>query len=298
MEDFGYQKDDSQSHFPDFLKRGFLVGATLLSIACFIYVTINAYYFVYQDKEGDIEVIKSPEGPIKVLEEEKIAESGTDSMQIDRSIYEDIFGTKGGRKEVANAKIQKIIEPAIPPKPAEPDRRLITESLPKTGVENEAKNLGNSKINPQINSKTAAAKSADQKIIVFSETQKKENSEKEIQKEKPAQDLLTKTNGKAKEEKPVVAKPAAKSEKRAVRVQVAAMTSKAAADEAWGKLNHLYPDLFSGLKPFTQDVNLGKRGIFYRLQIGNFYNQVEAEEFCNRYVTQTKKSHADCIVVE
>jgi hypothetical protein len=45
-------------------------------------------------------------------------------------------------------------------------------------------------------------------------------------------------------------------------------------------------------------VSLGKRGIFYRLQIGEFFNQIEAEEFCGKYVAQTKKSRADCIVVE
>jgi hypothetical protein len=76
------------------------------------------------------------------------------------------------------------------------------------------------------------------------------------------------------------------------------MTSKSAADEQWTRLSRRYSNLFSGLKPFTEAVNLGKKGIFYRLQIGNFYNQIEAEEFCSRYVAQAGKTKADCIVVE
>lgn len=269
MEDFGYQKDGTQSEFSQLAKRAFLVCATLFSIACFVYVTINAYYFVYQDKNSDIETIKSPEGPIKVVEEELNSNVG-DGVQIDRSIYEDIFGNKkSAAARQANPKIRNAPEPALPPKQVEIDRRLIKESATTA-------------------TKTPATK--EQKIIVYSDDKKKEI---------PSKDLLTKTNG---EERAAPAKAAApqatQNKKRAVRVQVAAMTSKNSAEEQWKKLNHLHSSLFSGLKAYIEEVNLGKRGIFFRLQIGNFYNQIEAEEFCNRYVAQAQKSKADCIVVE
>lgn len=273
MEDFGYQKDEGKSNFSELTKRAFLVGATLFSLACFVYVTISAYYFVYHEKDGDVELIKAEEGPIKVLEEEKVAENSAASMQIDRSIYEDIFGNKARKKEVIVAKVNQIPQPASPPKPMiEADRRLIKETIEIPIKENlpqkkpEKKNLG------------------EQKIVVFSDAAKKES---------PSQDLLTKTRG---EEKAAPTK--VKSEKRVVKVQIAAMASETSAKEAWNKLNQTHSGLFSGLKPFTEAVNLGKRGIFYRLQIGNFYNQIEAEEFCNRYVAKTQKSRADCIVVE
>ena len=267
MEDFGYKKDETQSKFSDISKRGFLIGATLFSIACFVYVTIDAYYFVYQDENSDIEVIKAEEGPIKVIEEKP--EEAAGSMQIDRTIYEDIFGNKERRKEMANPKIHSAPAPALPPKAAEVDRRLIKEAAP-------------------IAQPKAVAKTQEQKIVVFSDAAKKEE---------PAKDLLTNTKG---EGRAVAVKPAAapKSQKRSIRVQVAAMTSKGAADESWVKLSKLYSGLFSGLKPFVEEADLGKRGIFYRLQIGTFFNQVEAEEFCNKYVTQTKKGRGDCIVVE
>lgn len=289
MEDFGYKKDDAGGKFSDLTKKIFLVGATLFSIAFFGYVTLNAYYFVYQDKDSDIEIIKAEEGPIKVLEENNI--ESKDALQIDRSIYEDIFGNKKESLKQGNPKIHSAPEPVLPPKSAELDRRLIKsrdvmlqESVPDIDS------------NPEI--KKAEAKKPEaraqekQKIIIYSENNKAAEGSKAPA---PTQDLLTKTDG---ETRTIKTKPAAKSEKRAVHVQVAAMTSKSAAQEQWEKLNRLYPSLFSGLKSFTEEVNLGKRGVFYRLQIGNFYNQIEAEEFCNRYVAQTQKSKADCIVVE
>ena len=94
MEDFGYIKDEEQSKFSGTVKKAFMLGATLFSIACFIYVTINAYYFVYQDEGGEIETIKSPEGAIKVTEDLQQQASSDGSVQIDRTIYEDIFGNK------------------------------------------------------------------------------------------------------------------------------------------------------------------------------------------------------------
>ena len=264
MEDFGYQKDDSQNKFSSLAKKIFLVGATLFSIAGFIYVTISAYYFVYQDKNSDIEVIKAEEGPIKVLEEEKSSEN---AMQIDSSIYEDIFGNKGTKKENIRQAIPKI---KTAPEPVLPPSNLAKKSLTKESI---------------INKDPKPVKAQDQKIIIFSDATKKEA---------PAKDLLTNSN--SERNQPKVAPASEK--KRAVRVQIAAMTSKNSANEHWDKLNHLYPNLFSGLRSYNEEVNLGKRGIFYRLQIGNFYNQIEAEEFCGKYVAQAQKSKADCIVVE
>ena len=268
MEDFGYQKDGSKNEFPSLFKKVFLFAATLFSIACFIYVTVNAYYFVYQEKNGDVETIKSPEGPIKVFEEEQIA-GEKNAAQINRSIYEDIFGNKKESLQQANPKIRNSPEPALPPKPAQ----IVKESLPSVSSTAEVKQ--------------APTQKQEQKIVVYSDQEKKES---------PSKDLLTKTDGKIRNATPE--KIVAQDKKRAVRVQIAAMASKEAAKESWKKLNQLYPSLFSGLKSFTEEVSLGKRGIFYRLQIGEFFNQIEAEEFCSKYVAQTKKSRADCIVVE
>ncbi|OFW80475.1 MAG: hypothetical protein A2887_05060 [Alphaproteobacteria bacterium RIFCSPLOWO2_01_FULL_40_26] len=252
MEDFGYQRDGETNKFSEAVKRVFLVFATLFSLAVFVYVTINAYYFIYQDKNADIETIKSPEGPIKVIEEEQ----NQNAAQIDRSIYEDIFGSKKESLKTENVKVRKLPEAPRPPIQREENKKENTATK-------------------------------EQKIIVYSN--KNET--------KPAHDLLTNLQG---EKRDNTASPAPKpsNKKRAVRVQVAAMTSKEAAEENWKRLNRLHPNLFSGYKPIIEKADLGKRGIFYRLQVGDFYNQIDAEEFCNRYVIQAHKTRADCIVVE
>lgn len=272
MEDFGYQRNsDQQGPFSDLTKRTFMVVAALFSLAAFIYITVSAYYFVYQDSNNsEVETIKSPEGPIKVVEEQDSGSENGAAMQIDHKIYEDIFGNKKNVERQENTKVRNAPEPALPPKVVAtktPAPAPIVAAQPTTKP-----------IDPKAN----------QKIIVYENGQKPAETSK---------DLLTKTDG---EKRDNTAAPARKplEKKLAVRVQVAAMTSEDAAQENWKRLNRLYPSLFSGLKSYVAKVDLGKKGIFYRLQIGTFYNQIEAEEFCNRYVTQSQKSRADCIVVE
>jgi len=86
--------------------------------------------------------------------------------------------------------------------------------------------------------------------------------------------------------------------RRKIRVQIAALTSKESADISWKKLNRLYTNLFFGLNYYVNKVDLGKRGVFYRLQVGDFFNQIRAEEFCKKYIAQSGKTSADCIIVE
>ena len=125
MEDFGYLKEEEQSKFTRILKKMFMLGATLLSIACFIYVTVNAYYYVYDEDNGQIETITSPEEPIKIMAEE--SSDNQETTIVNNSIYEDIFGNKAHKKETSNPKIHAAPAPAIPPK-IEPDRRLVKET--------------------------------------------------------------------------------------------------------------------------------------------------------------------------
>lgn len=250
MEDFGYSKDGDNSNILILVKKGFLVSATLFSIACFIYITIHAYNFVYGDKNENIELVKSPLGPIKIYESEETQEEGR-SMKIDRSIYEDIFGNQ---KETAKKiKVRNAPEPALPPKkPAIAEKKSYSKPSPK-------------KRNTEI---VVYSDQIDQNGKIISDTS---------------------SNKPAKIET---------SQKKGIRVQIAAMTSKNSAQEFSNRLNRLHPSLFTNNRFFIEEVDLGKRGIFYRLQIGTFFNQIDAENFCGQYVAQTKKNKADCIVVE
>lgn len=82
------------------------------------------------------------------------------------------------------------------------------------------------------------------------------------------------------------------------RVQLAAMTSKESALRFLKITKSKYPRIFSGLDGYIQEVDLGRRGIFFRVQIGDFYDQIRAENFCKKYIAASQKSRSDCIIVE
>lgn len=280
MEDFGYSKHDENSSSSSLLKRVFLIGATMFSLACFGYVTVNAYYYVYNDKNNNIETIKAPADPLKIVEVETKSE---DELKIDSSIYEDIFGNKKHKER--EIKIRENAETALPPKVKDVEEII---KKPVVAQNNSAPNEENSR---QKN----AAKS--NQIIVYSD-KKPEVDNKNFLNQKPARVLQNEaTQAEQKSSAPAKQEAAAKG-KKMVRVQIAALTSKQAADEYWRNLQRKHSGLFSSLKSFVEEVDLGKRGTFYRLQIGNFYDQIRAEEFCNKYIAQTKKNRADCIVIE
>ena len=278
MEDFGYSKQQEESAASSVVKRAFLIGATLFSVACFIYVTINAYYFFSQDSNANIETIKADADPIKVVETDH--NNSDDAMKIDNSIYEDIFGNRKHTKE-KEVKIRESSSPALPPKNQ-------VEVAEKKSAKNNAQFVTSTQ-NTAANNKNKAGQ-----IIVYSDAPPEKDNNVLLERPKAEKAAPKATPN---ELVSVAAKPAL-ANKKYIRVQIAALTSKKSADEYWDRLQHLYPSLFSGLKSVVEQVDLGKRGIFYRLQIGNFFDQVRAEEFCNRYVAQTQKSKADCIVVE
>lgn len=254
MEDFGYKKIDDKTEMPGAAKRFLLGFATLFSIAVFIYITISAYYFVYQDKNSDIETIHSPEGPIKVTE----AEEDT-GIKVDHDIYEDIFGSKKGSLANRNVKVRDRVEPALPKKEV-----VKKEENKKEVITNDEK----------VAIYSAEKKETQKEVLnkVGLETEKRDNTAQAVKKKS--------------------------AEKRMLRVQIAAMSSREAAIDQWEKLNSNYRSIFSDLKPYVEKVDLGKRGVFHRLQIGNFPDQISAEKFCSRYLSQTGKSSADCIIVE
>lgn len=272
MEDFGYLKDDD-GKTGAIIKKAALIGATLFSISCFIYVTLNAYNFIRSDQKNQvIETIKSPTEPIKVTEEYKYDEASNQNngTKINKEIYEDIFGNKKEALGNSPTHIYAEQEPASPPPTIkESDDSWQVENQENDDIQNNNQAVISKPTNDQNN-----------KIIVFSQNNK-QNDQSQV--------LLGQKNQST---------PVSKPKKRTIRVQIAAFNSKKLSKEYWDKLSHHHQNIFSGLKYFIEEADLGKKGIFYRLQIGNFNNQIDAENFCNRFVLQTKKTRSDCIIVE
>jgi hypothetical protein len=292
IEDFGYIKEEGKSKLPSLFRKIFLLASTVFSITCFIYVTLNAYYSVSQG-EVNVQLIKSPEGLIKVSEVEKNL-NDEENQLVNRSIYEDLFGHQKNSKD-AKQENAKINHPAQTPLPSP---QKIQQAKEEILVQNKIQNQPIAEIQKfeekegaKVKEEKLAQKNnvANDKIIVYGNQEKNKS-----------QDLLTKnssSNDKAsnKEEEVVVKK---KIKKKSIKVQIGAFTAKSAAEEYWNKISHFHPRIFANVDYFIEEVDLAKRGTFYRLQIGEFFNQIDADEFCNSYVIQVKKTRADCIIVE
>jgi hypothetical protein len=240
MEDFGYSKQQQENYFTSIVKKALMLAAGLFSIFFFLYITLSAYNYFLQNNE-EIRTIEPQITQIKFIENSSPEQEN--SMQIDSSIYEDIFGT---RKKDKNQKI-KLRETTAAPAPPKPKQE---EVVPEKKV----------------------VETQPEKIIVYSQDKIKEEAQVILDDKTP--------------------------KKRRIRVQIAAMTSKNAAQNFSQNLEKQHSEIFSNLKSFVQEVDLGKRGIFYRVQIGDFYDQIRAENFCKKYIAKTAKSKSDCIVVE
>ncbi len=282
-EDFGYLKDEEQNRAIIIVKKALLLGSVLFSISCFVYITVNAYYFAYHDKDSDVKVIKSPSEPIKVIKEGE----GIIIKDIDKTIYDNIVGNRNLARE--NLNNVKILEQVTTP--------LVRKRVPALIKENLNNNFGNkssltrkeknSKI--IVNGQNKRPNKAGDKMVVYNTN--KQNHVSDISLKSRRKNTKAATTKKKSIRKK-------KSLRGLSRVQVAAFSSRESAVNYWSTLNKDYSNLVSRLNYFISEANLGNKGIFYRLQIGNFRNQVDAEEFCRKFISQAGKTRADCIIVE
>jgi cell division septation protein DedD len=78
------------------------------------------------------------------------------------------------------------------------------------------------------------------------------------------------------------------------RVQLGALRSEAQAQQAWARLKKAQPDLLGKLALSTPKVDLGSKGIFYRIQAGPLADEAHAAATCN----SLKSRHVACLVVK
>lgn len=76
-------------------------------------------------------------------------------------------------------------------------------------------------------------------------------------------------------------------------VQISAVRSEDAANEAWSRLAQRHPEIFAGARKSVERADLGARGVFYRLRAGSFETREAASRFCDAY----KQAGGDCIIV-
>lgn len=87
--------------------------------------------------------------------------------------------------------------------------------------------------------------------------------------------------------------PAAGSPTKAWRVQIAAMRTGEAAEQAWKTAVAKYNDLLGELRLNVEQVTLGERGTFYRVQAGPLAGKKQADALC----AALKIREQGCLVV-
>ncbi|NQV58466.1 MAG: SPOR domain-containing protein [Alphaproteobacteria bacterium] len=92
---------------------------------------------------------------------------------------------------------------------------------------------------------------------------------------------------------PIASTPAAKAVESGYRIQLVSHRTAKRADAAWLSLQKAHADVLGNLAGHTARVDLGKRGIFYRVQAGFFRNEALARSACGKL----KAKRQDCIIV-
>ena len=101
--------------------------------------------------------------------------------------------------------------------------------------------------------------------------------------------------------KPAVGVPATKAPKQVaaagggtLRIQIAATKDIGSAHKEWARLKAAHMDVLGDLKAFGVRVDLGDRGIFYRIQAGPIDTRADAVKRC----AVLKESGIGCIIVK
>jgi hypothetical protein len=83
-----------------------------------------------------------------------------------------------------------------------------------------------------------------------------------------------------------------------IKVQIAALSSFESAEEYWQKIANNQAKILKNYQHFIETIDLHNKGILFRLKIGDFSSKNEAENFCQQFILQSKKTKADCIILD
>ena len=84
---------------------------------------------------------------------------------------------------------------------------------------------------------------------------------------------------------------------RFFKAQLIALRNQQQADNFINETRKKYTNILKNLNIFTVKIDLKEKGIFYRVQVGNFNTKEDAKKFCEEYVRIANKNLTNCIVV-
>lgn len=136
----------------------------------------------------------------------------------------------------------------------------------------------------------------DHQIAKITDTAKQPTK---INNENLEQNTQSKTISAKTPEKLIKEKPTKTSnnEEDVIKVQIAAMSSAELAEEYWQKIVKNQAKILKNYQHFIEKIDLNNKGILFRLKIGDFTSKNEAENFCQQFILHSKKTTADCIIL-
>jgi len=324
MQDFGYKKKFEKK--PAKLQIKFYGKIFTVFFIFFIFSLVSFKAFKKFGNSKTIPIIEGPNHQIKITPDEESADGKEieNNLVEDKLIYEDIFGKEKesvnkNKTNLVNApspalpklefeKIeqneinpQKIGNPEVEQLPQIIDLQQAIENGKKAEKQQEKNKLANNKEENSQNNKKIEPK------LQENSPQKNEDNKSNLKNKLAVQ--TTNFNGSNNKKTPKELEEFSNEPKKAkievkiskigkIKVQLAALSSKNSAEKLWQELQKENNKLFKNLSPTIEEANLGKRGVFFRLKAGNFFNQIEAENFCKKYISFKSKSGADCLIVE
>lgn len=82
------------------------------------------------------------------------------------------------------------------------------------------------------------------------------------------------------------------------KVQLIALRNREQAIDYINLTKKLYGELLKNLNIFILEADLEEKGIFYRVQVGNFSEKSNANNFCSEYLKRSNKNLTNCIIVK
>lgn len=82
------------------------------------------------------------------------------------------------------------------------------------------------------------------------------------------------------------------------KVQLIALSNRDNIVKYWENIKEKYPNLLDSKNYYIEQNDKSSVASLYKLQLGSFENENDANGFCNEYIKITNKSKIDCIVVK
>lgn len=256
------------------------------------------WYFFYSGNHGPsdqaIPIIKAEAGPMKVKPD---SASQPEVPHQDKLVYGRVNPAEQG------AGVERLLPPTEEPMETAENDAIPAPTLdsgfpsPKASAENKSEfrtepsenKLETAAIVEPVAEPSPAVVAKETTVSVDQVAGVKTAEVKEAVSEKPAEAVP------AVEAKPAPAQN--KTLQSGYRIQLASMKSKDLAKQEWQRLQGEHKNALESLSANFARVDLGaKKGIFYRVQAGDFVSKADAQNVCNKLKSQNQ--NVGCFIVK